>query len=138
MALRWARDDDCVNPGRRILTVRQPWTLLSRGESPVTLTPVLDSASESIGAARDLGHGLALEDHRAADPALADEARPLPLRDQLDHLDAGLDRVADLHRRQEPQGLRDINGARAGQPGADDCRDQAGGVEPVRDAALER
>ena len=59
------------------------------------------------------------------------------LAHQFHDLDDDCDHVADLYRRMEIERLRAVDRARAWQPRAEHRRDQACGVEPMRDALAE-
>src|SRR5690606_11256586 len=54
-----------------------------------------------------------------------------------DDLEADRQRVADVHRRQEAQRLREIAAAGTGKPGADEPGEQGAGPHPVRDHRME-
>src|SRR5690242_18724351 len=90
------------------------------------------------GAAGHHDHGLALE--HALCTNLADGLEDAPPALTVDRFDGhlGADRLADPHRRQELQGLAEIDTARPGQLGAEYRRDQAGREHAVRDPAGER
>ena len=81
--------------------------------------------------------GLALEHRLAVDEAFAEQPGPAPVGDELDDLDAGGDHVADLHRRQEGQCLRQVDRARTRQARAEQGRDEAGREHAMGDALAE-
>jgi hypothetical protein len=86
----------------------------------------------------DLYDCFALQDNGVSNLAFAQEFNPLPWFAQIDHLDGGVDGIANLHGREESQSLRDVDRAWTRQSRADDGRDKAGGIKAMSDTALER
>jgi hypothetical protein len=88
--------------------------------------------------ARHFHQRFAVEHDLAVDRANAGEPRAGFFGDQLGDRDRDHDGVAYFHRRAKIERLRDVDGARAGQAGAEHGRDQARGIEPVRNTGAER
>src|SRR6266571_4760313 len=88
--------------------------------------------------ARHFHQRLAVQNHFAVDSTNAGQPGARLFRNELPHRDGDKHRVANLHRRAEIERLRDIDRTWSRKARTEHRGNQAGGIEPMRDALAER
>src|SRR5687768_16274881 len=102
------------------MATAEPFSRSGRARQSVTIST--KSVLRGTGSARHADRGDAGHDHLAVDEAFAVQLDAGAFLIDRNDADADLDLVADADRRVELQRLRDVDGAGAGQDGADHGR----------------